>query len=69
MVELASLRRRVAAARTNKSERITDNTLLRIAVDRLLLYADHLTGDTEDELRRSLLGPPDGAAYRDAIRD
>ncbi|MGY3341231.1 hypothetical protein ACVW0K_007424, partial [Streptomyces filamentosus] len=34
--DLATLRRRVAANRENRSERITDNTMLRLAVDLLL---------------------------------
>jgi hypothetical protein len=35
-------------------ERITDNTLIRVAVDLLLTRADQLRGSTEDELRKSL---------------
>jgi len=35
-------------------ERITDNTLIRVAVDLLLARAGELTGTTEDELRRSV---------------
>ncbi|MFD4764245.1 hypothetical protein ACFWOJ_37155 [Streptomyces sp. NPDC058439] len=50
---LAALRRRVSAQRTKRSEIITDNTLIRIAVDLLLDQGDRLTGDTEDELLRS----------------
>ncbi|WP_404974874.1 hypothetical protein [[Kitasatospora] papulosa] len=53
---LGDLRRRVAANRTVKSERITDNTLIRLAVDYLLANAGQLRGNTEDELRASLLG-------------
>lgn len=52
---LAALRRRVAAARTSKDEPITDNTLVRIAIDLLLANADRLAGDTEDELRDSVI--------------
>jgi len=52
--ELARLRRRVAANRADKSERITDNTLIRIAVDLLLTRADELDGETEDALRASV---------------
>jgi len=52
--ELARLRRRVAANRDDKTERITDNTLIRLAVDLLLTRADELDGDTEDALRASL---------------
>jgi hypothetical protein len=53
---LAALRRRVAANRTDKTERITDNTLLRLAVDLLLQHADRIEGDTEEQMRRALLG-------------
>ncbi|MEU3340682.1 hypothetical protein [Streptomyces sp. NPDC006668] len=52
---LAALRRRVAANRSDKTERITDNTLLRLAVDLLLENAAQITGDTEEEMRRALL--------------
>lgn len=51
---LAALRRRVADQRQQRVEPITDNTLLRIAVDLLLARGDELTGDTEDELRDSV---------------
>ncbi len=51
---LAQLRRRVTRARATRVEPITDNTLLRIAVDLLLARADQLAGDTEDELRNSV---------------
>lgn len=54
--ELTALRKRVAANRTNKTERITDNTLLRLAVDLLLRHADDIHGDTEADMRRALLG-------------
>lgn len=56
MTDLASLSRRVAADRTDKTERITDNTLLRLAVDLLLKHGAHIVGNTEEEMRRSLLG-------------
>lgn len=52
--ELAKLRRQVAANREDKSERITDNTLIRVALDLLFAHADELTGDTEDDLRASI---------------
>lgn len=55
LTDLAALRRRVAANRTDKTERVTDNTLLRLAVDLLLKNAAHITGNTEEEMRRSLL--------------
>jgi len=35
-------------------ERITDNTLIRVAVDLLLARAEELNGTTEDALRRSV---------------
>lgn len=54
---LAVLRRRVAGRRVNKTEPITDNTLIRIAIDLLMERADQLEGDTEEELRRSVLDP------------
>ncbi|MFJ9662837.1 hypothetical protein ACIRPR_33420 [Streptomyces griseoflavus] len=53
---LAALRRRVSADRTDKAERITDNTLIRIAVDLLLRHGHQISGNTEAEMRRSLLG-------------
>ncbi|MDX2802715.1 hypothetical protein [Streptomyces scabiei] len=56
---LTELRRQVAASRTDRSERITDNTLIRLAVDLLLKNADRIHGDTEDEMRRALLGEDD----------
>lgn len=59
---LGDLRKRVAAARTDKTERITDNTLLRLAVDLLLKNAAHITGNTEDEMRRALLGEAENEA-------
>ncbi|WP_346149283.1 hypothetical protein, partial [Kitasatospora cinereorecta] len=52
---LADLRRRLARSRTDRSETITDNTLLRIAVDLLLAHADRLHGDTEEQLTESAL--------------
>ncbi|MCX4886066.1 hypothetical protein [Streptomyces sp. NBC_00847] len=56
LTALGALRRKVAANRTDKTERITDNTLLRLAVDLLLKNAAHITGNTEEEMRRALLG-------------
>ncbi|WP_123083604.1 hypothetical protein [Streptomyces sp. ADI95-16] len=52
---LAALRRQVAANRADKREIITDNTLIRIAVDYLLMFGEvRLQGSTEAELRRSM---------------
>jgi hypothetical protein len=52
---LTELRRRLSRARGDRSEVITDNTLIRVAVDLLLARADDLHGDTEDQLRASVL--------------
>jgi hypothetical protein len=53
--DLASLRRQLMRRRVNRgAEVITDNTLIRVAVDLLLTRAGELRGDTEDELRASL---------------
>jgi hypothetical protein len=53
--DLAALRRRLARRRAGPSgEILTDNTLIRVAVDLLLHRADELHGETEEELRASL---------------
>ena len=48
--------RRLVRARRGGGERITENTLVRVAVDLLLERADALNGGTEAELLRSLRG-------------
>ncbi len=48
--------RRLVRARRGGGERITENTLVRVAVDLLLERADVLSGATEAELLRSLRG-------------
>ena len=48
--------RRLMRARKGAAERITENTLVRVAVDLLLERADALSGGTEAELLRSLRG-------------
>ncbi|WP_181140715.1 hypothetical protein [Streptomyces sp. Ru62] len=54
--DLADLRRHVNARRRDRSEIITDNTLIRVAVDLLLRgYAHRLRGDTEEDLLHSVL--------------
>ncbi|NBD31970.1 MAG: hypothetical protein GVY17_03090 [Cyanobacteria bacterium] len=40
--------------RRNGGERITENTLIRLAVDLLLKEAEQLDGSTEEELREAL---------------
>jgi hypothetical protein len=51
---LDELARDLQDARTVKAERITANTLIRVAIDGLLAHAEHLVGDNEEELRASL---------------
>lgn len=55
-VESLTLLRRVLNRRKPKGEgeRITENTLIRLAVDLLLSRQEALQGASEDELRRSL---------------
>lgn len=52
---LAVLTRRLNRDRRGTGERLTDNTLIRVAVDLLLRDADRLAGTTEAELLRSML--------------
>lgn len=52
---LDDLARDLQDARSVKAERITSNTVIRVAIDVLLDYADLLTGDSEEELRQSIL--------------
>lgn len=52
--ELTILASKVQRARREKGERITDNTLIRVAVDLLLQRQAELVGSTEDELRVAL---------------
>lgn len=51
---LTTLTRQLNKTRRGAGDRITDNTLIRVAVDLMLTQADKLTGTTEDELRKSL---------------
>jgi len=48
--------RRLSRNRVDKSERITPNTLVRLAVDLLIPRLDGLEGDTEEALLQSLQG-------------
>jgi RNA polymerase-interacting CarD/CdnL/TRCF family regulator len=55
-IALSRLVRILARRRTNRSgPRLTENTLIRVAIDLLLARADQLAGDTEDEIRASAL--------------
>jgi hypothetical protein len=52
---LASLARRMNRGKANKgSERITENTLIRVAVDWLLSREEAVGASSEEEIRRSL---------------
>ncbi|WP_206189246.1 hypothetical protein [Streptomyces prasinus] len=55
LTDLAELRRHVNSQRRDRSEIITDNTLIRVAVDLLLERSHRLRGDTEEDLRESVL--------------
>jgi len=52
--ELARIRRTLNRQRGGEGERITENTLIRVAVDMLLGRSGKLRGTTEDELRKSV---------------
>ena len=55
MDSLASLARRVNRRKPSRGgERITENTLIRVAVDWLLSQEAHVGGSTEEEIRRGL---------------
>ena len=51
---LTSLTRQLNRARRGKGERLTENTLIRVAINLLLENVDQLQGITEDELLASL---------------
>jgi hypothetical protein len=56
LTNLAELRRHVSGHRRDRSEIITDNTLIRVAIDLLLQGHSHkLHGDTEEALLASVL--------------
>lgn len=52
--QLTGLSRKLNRQRRGRGERITENTLIRVAIDLLLSRADELTGTTEVELREAL---------------
>lgn len=58
---LSALCRRITSSRPagQRGERITDNTLIRVAIDLLLDRGEQVAGTTEAELRESALRPPD----------
>ena len=49
--DLDALARELMDSRTLRGERITSNTLIRIAIDALLAQRGHLVGNNEAELR------------------
>lgn len=51
---LTALAKSLMRRRSAKSERITENTLIRIAIDLLLANSDALHGSTEEDLRKSV---------------
>lgn len=51
---LTTLAKSLMRRRSAKGERITENTLIRIAIDLLLTNADELRGSTEEDLRKSV---------------
>ena len=51
---LTSLTRRLNRARKGQGERLTENTLIRVAIDLLLKNASQIEGMTEAELSESL---------------
>jgi hypothetical protein len=58
--ELAALVRRLNRARKRRGERLTDNSLIRVAIDLLLSRSDDLVGYTEDDLLVALGLPARG---------
>ena len=54
---LTSIARRLNRQRQKKGERITENTLIRVAVDLLLDMEEQLEGINEDELLKSVKQP------------
>ena len=58
MDSLASLARRVNRRKPSRGgERITENTLIRVAVDWLLSQEEYVGGSSEEEIRRGLSVP------------
>ncbi|MCV7118136.1 hypothetical protein AWC17_25050 [Mycobacterium nebraskense] len=51
---LSGISRALNRARAGKGERITENTLIRVAIDLLLQRDTELAGATEAELRQSV---------------
>ncbi len=52
--QLTAITRKLNRQRRGRGERITENTLIRVAIDLLLSQSDKLSGGTEAELREAL---------------
>lgn len=52
--QLTAISRKLNRQRRGRGERITENTLIRVAIDLLLSRAEELSGTTEAELQESL---------------
>lgn len=52
--ELSGLARKLSRSKNAPGERITDNTLIRVAIDLLLSQKSSLKGENESELRKSV---------------
>ena len=60
---LARLARQLNRQKSKRGERITENTLIRVAVDLLLSQEDQIWGATEEEIREVLQsGTPNGTS-------
>ena len=67
-VALTQLARALMRRRASRRERITENTLVRVAIDLLLDNAEQLVGDTEAELLDSVTSqPPDSVKSWDVV--
>ncbi|GHH54601.1 hypothetical protein [Streptomyces candidus] len=53
--DLADLARDLQDARNSKVERITENTLIRVAIDLITAHPELLAGDTEEDIRTGAL--------------
>lgn len=62
--ELTSLARALMRDRVSRRERITENTLIRVAIDLLLAHRGQLRGSDEEQLRRSVM--PGVSDFRNA---
>ncbi|MFJ2406657.1 chromosome segregation ATPase [Streptomyces xanthochromogenes] len=52
--ELSAIARELMLARSQKGGRITENTVIRVAVDLMIRHPELLVGDTEEDLRTNM---------------